>query len=211
MSLLHRPSMLFLLATSISLSTRVSRMHSDLPASPDPTAHEKFYTPPAPGQRTVAPQPPVQAPATQECDVHTVQYDDVLWRISKQYQLTVNELLAANPSIDRQTAAIYPGQNITIPCTANGSLKGTGNAALCTGNYTVVSGDTLFKIASQYRLSLQQLMDANPQLLNPDVIFPRDIIFIPPCRANNSTPPAVAGSKCTPLDAVVQPNDYLYR
>lgn len=45
--------------------------------------------------------------------------------------------------------------------------------------YTVRSGDTLFFIAQRNNISLQSLIEANPQLTDPNTIFPGQIICIP--------------------------------
>ena len=50
----------------------------------------------------------------------------------------------------------------------------------CTGfYYTVVPGDSLFTIANRFGVSLQALMAANPQITNPNLIFPGQVICIP--------------------------------
>lgn len=45
--------------------------------------------------------------------------------------------------------------------------------------HRVVYGDTMWAIASQNGVSLQALIQANPQVLNPDLIYPGDRIQIP--------------------------------
>lgn len=50
----------------------------------------------------------------------------------------------------------------------------------CTGFiYTVQSGDTLFLIAQRFNVSLDSLIAANPQIANPNLIFPGQRICIP--------------------------------
>lgn len=50
----------------------------------------------------------------------------------------------------------------------------------CTGfYYTVVPGDSLFTIANRFGVSLQALMAANPQITNPNLVFPGQVICIP--------------------------------
>lgn len=50
----------------------------------------------------------------------------------------------------------------------------------CTGTiYTVQPGDTMFSIAAKFGLTVSQLIIANPQIPNPNVIFPGDKICIP--------------------------------
>lgn len=45
--------------------------------------------------------------------------------------------------------------------------------------HTVVVGDTLWKIAVKYEVGLSELIAANPQLENPNLIYPGDRIAIP--------------------------------
>ena len=45
--------------------------------------------------------------------------------------------------------------------------------------YTVQSGDTLSGIAQRFGVSLSALEAANPQITNPDIIIPGQIINIP--------------------------------
>lgn len=45
--------------------------------------------------------------------------------------------------------------------------------------YKVKKGDTLSKIAKTHGVSLRKLINANPQITNPDLIHPGDIITIP--------------------------------
>ncbi len=45
--------------------------------------------------------------------------------------------------------------------------------------YTVVRGDSLWKIAVRYKVGLDELIGANPQIKNPDLIYPGDVIEVP--------------------------------
>jgi len=48
--------------------------------------------------------------------------------------------------------------------------------------YTVRSGDTLSKIAAAHKVTVQMILDINPQITNPDVIEVGQVIMIP-CEA----------------------------
>lgn len=45
--------------------------------------------------------------------------------------------------------------------------------------YTVVKGDSLWKIAKKYQVGLSEIISANSQIKNPDLIYPGDKINIP--------------------------------
>lgn len=45
--------------------------------------------------------------------------------------------------------------------------------------YTVKKGDTMYLIAKRYDVCLDQLIAANPQVKNPDLIYPGQVLCIP--------------------------------
>jgi uncharacterized protein (TIGR02594 family) len=62
--------------------------------------------------------------------------------------------------------------------------------------YTVRTGDTLSRIAQRYGVSLQQLLQSNPQIEDPDLIYPGQKINVP-----SSHPPAPVPPPGPPSDA----------
>ncbi|OPX88457.1 MAG: LysM domain protein [Pelotomaculum sp. PtaB.Bin104] len=63
-------------------------------------------------------------------------------------------------------------------------MRGELNDIYCPG-----CGDTLFLIAQRYGVSLDALIAANPQIKNPNLLYPRQAITIPVAPA----PPVVPG------------------
>lgn len=51
--------------------------------------------------------------------------------------------------------------------------------AFAANDYTVVSGDSLWKIAVKTQTGVQELIEANPQLQNPNLIYPGQKINVP--------------------------------
>lgn len=47
------------------------------------------------------------------------------------------------------------------------------------GTYKVASGDTMWKIAVKHQIGLSELIKANSQIANPDIIYPGNVISIP--------------------------------
>ena len=46
-------------------------------------------------------------------------------------------------------------------------------------SHTVVKGDTMWKLAVQYQVVTSEIISANPQIANPDLIYPGQILNIP--------------------------------
>ena len=82
-----------------------------------------------------------------ETNTYTVKSGDSLWRIANLYGITVDELKAAN-NLTGNSLSI--GQILQIP---DSNLVGT--------TYVVKSGDSLWKIANQYGITVDELKAAN--------------------------------------------------
>ena len=66
----------------------------------------------------------------------------------------------------------------------DGALSGTGSRTAAAESaaaetYTVRKGDTLWGIAKRYDVTLAALIAANPQIKNPNLIYPGDKVLIP--------------------------------
>ena len=48
-----------------------------------------------------------------------------------------------------------------------------------TVKHTVVKGDSLWKIAVKYQVGLSEIISANPQFRNPDLIYPGQTVYVP--------------------------------
>ena len=54
-------------------------------------------------------------------------------------------------------------------------------------SHTVVSGDTMWKLAVQYQVGTSEIIQANPQISNPDLIYPGQILQIPQLESTVSS------------------------
>lgn len=111
------------------------------------------------------------APPSVECiGTYTVRAGDTLSAIARNFNVTVAEMLAANPIISNPNNLVV-GLNLCIP----GSRP-----ASCSGRvYAVRPGDTLAGIAQRSGISYQTLIQANPQITNPNQLFIGQSICIP--------------------------------
>ena len=75
--------------------------------------------------------------------------------------------------------AASPSPSPTASAAASAEPTATAEAAATPLVYTVKSGDILSKIASKYKVTVDQILQANPKITNPNKIKPGDKITIP--------------------------------
>lgn len=91
--------------------------------------------------------------------------------IAARFGVSSNELIAANPIL--QTIPLTPGMVLRIPGRPPVTLPASGYL-----EYVVQSGDSLYRIANRFRLNYQTVISQNPQITNPDVLWPGEIIYL---------------------------------
>jgi uncharacterized YkwD family protein/spore coat assembly protein SafA len=99
---------------------------------------------------------------------YTVKSGDTMYKIAKNSGISFDALKSANPQV-KSPSLIYVGQKLTIPDKTSGKLV----------SYTVKSGDTMYKIARNFDISITQLLKANPQVTNPSAIYVGQKLMIP--------------------------------
>lgn len=84
--------------------------------------------------------------------IYTVKVGDNLYNIAKSYNVTVDEIINLN---ELSSNLLSIGQKLKIPASSNADMDNQY------GTYVVQSGDTLYKIANRYGMSVSQLMAIN--------------------------------------------------
>jgi membrane-bound lytic murein transglycosylase D len=90
--------------------------------------------------------------------VYTVKNGDTLYKIARQYQVSVETLKQAN---SLRNHVIYKGQTIRIPLSRTGYSRATHRKKKSWTVYRVKSGDTLSGIARKYRVSVREIKKKN--------------------------------------------------
>lgn len=60
----------------------------------------------------------------------------------------------------------------------------TASASAAGLSHTVVKGDTMWKLAVKYQIGTSEIISANPQISNPDLIYPGQVLTIPQVDAS---------------------------
>jgi peptidoglycan endopeptidase LytF len=130
----------------------------------------------------------VEAPAAKASEgEYIVQQKDNYYRISRQFNITKEELFALNPGLEEK--GLTPGESIKV--TKNGIKTNTGadvfeetvnpKTKVDSGNesassntvtaiaddyvtYTVLQGDTVFSIVNKFGITIDELIALNPEL-----------------------------------------------
>ncbi len=118
-------------------------------------------------------------PAVPPCpngQLYTVKPGDSMFVIARQFGIPLSSLIAANPQIPDPNT-IFPGQILCVPGVMVPPVS-------CPGGFvhTVQSGDSLFAIAVRFGVTLEALKAANPQITNPDLIYPGQAVCVPAPR-----------------------------
>ena len=124
---------------------------------------------------------PYTAPDGSTGNVYVVQRGDSLYSIASRFGVTVNELKSAN-SLTSNLLSI--GQTLIIPGSAP-EITPPGEYII----YNVKSGDTLYKIANQYGVSVNDIIEFN-QLPSSSLSINQQILIpttMPPMQDNNIT------------------------
>lgn len=106
-----------------------------------------------------------------EGNSYEVQAGDTLYAISRFYNVSLDDLVEANP--DAEPELITPGQIICIPLAAPPTNCPTGATT-----YVVQKGDSIYSIAKRNKMRLSSLLKANPNV-NPDALLIGQSICIP--------------------------------
>ena len=129
--------------------------------------------------------------------IYTVKQGDTLYKIAREYGSTINDIVKVN-GLDRPDSLVI-GQNLFIPTAENSSQQ-----------YTVISGDSMYKIANKFGITLAELINANPQISNPNIIQIGQVINIPNTKPTIEVNGyAIAGINIETLDKTLPYLTYL--
>jgi polysaccharide deacetylase family sporulation protein PdaB len=104
--------------------------------------------------------------------IYTVQPGDSLYIISLLFKVSIESILELNNIKD--PSLIYPGMKIVLPKEAVNPFQPIVPGII---RYTVLPGDTIYRIAARFGTTTQSILNANPGL-NPNMLIPGTVITI---------------------------------
>lgn len=163
------------------------------------------------------PEPENEQPATEQLvpeRTHTVREGDSLWDIAIEYDVTVDQLLQLNPEVSKsmlvgqtliisqssapsessQTEAPSSTPETEDPEEEQPEEEPEENASASPRTHTVQDGDSLWDIAIQYDVSVEQLQQLNPEVSKSMLVG--ETLMIPPADSSD------AADKQTTSDSV---------
>lgn len=129
---------------------------------------------------------------------YTVSVGDTLWAISRKFGVTITQLKSWN---NLSSDMIYVGQKLSIQTgTGNTAVTPTPSTPVVPNNpttsnaqtYTVVAGDSVWKIAHQFGISMDTLRSLNN--IQNNFIYPGQVLKI---QASNTVTPSTPSSNQT--------------
>ncbi len=163
-----------------SIVTSSSVPASKAPPRPAATVSPKTETPairPEPVAKTpepkpvVTPTPATNSPATpsatadRSATTHTVEPGQTFYSISRQYGLTVDELMALNSLTNNDVLEV--GKKLKVKAAPGSQSAASATTKSATGSkatvsyHTIAKGETMFRISQQYGVSIEQLKEWN--------------------------------------------------
>lgn len=147
------------------------------------------------------PEPENEQPSTEQLvpeRTHTVREGDSLWDIAIEYDVTVDQLLQLNPEVSK---SMLVGQTLIIsqasdpsdsqessssPAEDAPAEEETASAEESSSSrtHTVQDGDSLWDIATQYDVSVEQLQQLNPEVSKSMLVG--ETLMIPPADSSDA-------------------------
>ncbi len=126
---------------------------------------------------------------------YTIKAGDTLYKLAQTYNVTVQSIIDANPGVN--LTILHIGQKICIPQSIPSTCP-SGSIS-----YIIKAGDTLYKLAQIYGVTVQSIVDINPGI-NPNNLQIGQAICIP-----STTPPSTCPTNS--FSHTIESGDTVYK
>lgn len=105
---------------------------------------------------------------------YTLKRGDNFFNLARQFNTTIDAILGANPDVDPDRLEI--GEVVCIPVDTDHQHVSCPEGTL---EYGVGECQTLFRIANRFRLTVREMLQINPHLVDPDDLQVGQVICVP--------------------------------
>ncbi len=125
---------------------------------------------------------------------HTIASGETLYRITKMYSVTADELCRANPGLSADnfkagTVIVIPAANQQLVSAAQNKQQQYSEGKGVKKIHKVKSKETIYGIAHKYNISQEDLEDANPQMRQEGFVLQKGMeLYIPEITRREQTP-----------------------
>ncbi|MFB5763422.1 LysM peptidoglycan-binding domain-containing protein [Paenibacillus medicaginis] len=117
--------------------------------------------------------------------IHILKKGESLYELSQKYKIPLEQLISANSHITNRDE-VMAGTKIKIPSPASAAMPAPPMAVAY--QHKVKQGDTLWKLGKAWGIPLKDMIDANPQLKNPNALMTGEIVNIPKAEGTQADP-----------------------
>lgn len=110
-----------------------------------------------------------------------VKKGDTLYLLSQKYNVALEKIIAANPQIANPDK-LEIGMKVKIP-----AEPVTPKPEGMLHSHKVQQGDSLWKLSQAWGVPLKDMVNANPQLKNPNALLVGETVYIPSMHAQGNT------------------------
>ncbi|WP_052380475.1 LysM peptidoglycan-binding domain-containing protein [Paenibacillus camerounensis] len=128
--------------------------------------------------------------------IHIVKQGDTLYALSQKYGVPLQKIIEANPQISNPEA-LNVGDKVKIPA----APAPVAESSELFYKHTVKQGDTLWKLSKAWGITLKEIIDANPQLKNPNALMTGEIVNIPKKSNTTTIQPQSIQNNAVPIPA----------
>ncbi|WP_024633950.1 MULTISPECIES: LysM peptidoglycan-binding domain-containing protein [unclassified Paenibacillus] len=112
--------------------------------------------------------------------IHMVKKGDTLYLLSQKYNVALDKIIAANPQI-ADPDKLEIGMKVKIP-----AEPVTPKPEGMLHSHKVQQGDSLWKLSQAWGIPLKDMINANPQLKNPNALLVGETVYIPASNAGGN-------------------------
>jgi len=99
----------------------------------------------------------------EDFETYVVLPKETRWSIAHKYGITVDSLLALNPSLPKTTNHLAIGQELNLPIKPGSTVE--GQEVQLYESYTVPSKKTMYSISGEYGITSEEIIKLNPMIL----------------------------------------------